>query len=260
MARFLATLLTLLFALPASASDRAALIVIDPGHGGEKEGAVGPGGLREKDIALSVSRLLAEELRKRGHRVLLTRERDLSLGLLPRVQLANQANADLFVSIHANSVAGAARARANGIETYFRSAEASDAQAAALAALENADDEEGQAAPIDPLEAILEDLARSEAHVDSSSLAIAIHQRLVEATGSRDRGVRQAPFLVLQGARMPAVLVEIGYISHPTESRRLADPAHQQRIARSIADGIVGFGRHTLAAKGRPRGEDAQER
>lgn len=263
--------LLLLGAAPASAASSAPalplpgsaapLVVIDPGHGGDKDGAIGPGGLKEKDVALEVSLRLAAELRQRGVRVLLTRETDVGLGLAVRAEIAQREEADLFVSIHANAVGPQSlRRRVSGVETYFLSAEATDAQAAALAEQENADEDDDIRQSNDPLSAILADLARGEAHRHASSLAVAIHQRLVAATGSRDRGVRQAPFLVLQGATMPAVLVEIGYISHPDESRRLADPEHQERIARAIADGIADFGGRLLAAWSRPRGEDAQER
>lgn len=222
-------------------------VVVDPGHGGEKDGAIGPGGTKEKDVALAIARELADLLEARGHEVILTRDRDVSLGLTPRIELANQREADLFVSIHANS-APSARSRVQGVETYFLSAEASDAQALALAEQENADEEEAER-PSDPLGFILADLARMEAHVGSSRLAVEIHQSLVRASGARDRGVRQAPFFVLSGARMPAVLVEVGYISHPHEEKRLARLEDQARIARAIADGIEAYGRQVLAGR-----------
>lgn len=233
--------------LAASAGAAPLRVVVDPGHGGEKEGAVGPGGTREKDVALAIGRFVAEFLRARGHEVILTREGDESLGLAERVHLANERRADVFVSIHANSTP-VRPARVQGVETYFLSAEASDAQALALADQENADDVEDAARAADPLDFILADLARMEAHVGSSRLAVEIHEHLVRRTGAHDRGVRQAPFFVLSGARMPAVLVEVGYISHPGEEKRLATAAIQQRIAQGIADGIEAFGRRTLAA------------
>jgi len=223
------------------------LVVIDPGHGGEKRGAVGPNRLQEKDAALAISLALRDELEAMGHRVVLTREADRTLGLVPRIRLANELGADVFVSVHLNAVpAGAPATRAQGVETYFLSADASDAGAAALARAENEDDVELAAGEDDPLGAILADLARTEAHVHSSRLAFAIQSTLVRAIGARDRGLKQAPFVVLQGAGMPAVLVEVGYVSHPEEARRLADPAHQRRIAAGIAEGIEAFGRDVI--------------
>lgn len=227
-------------------------IVLDPGHGGEKHGAVGPGAVREKDVALAISLAVEAELQRRGHEVILTRWTDLALGLAARVDVANEKAADLFVSIHANSMpTREARARAHGVETYFLSADASDEAAAALAHAENADDGvAGGDVAGDALGKILADLARSEAHAHSSRLAYAIHQALVVGTGARDRGVRQAPFVVLEGARMPAVLLEVGYISHPGEAKRLVDPEYQSRIAGAIASGIGSF----LQVVGQPGG------
>lgn len=227
----------------SSAHERARTIVIDPGHGGERTGAIGPGGKKEKDIALAISLALATRLEERGHRVILTRRDDVSLGLEARVALANEKGADLFLSIHANSMPTAeARARTHGVETYFLSARASDDAAAALAHQENADAGTGsEEAPADPLREILADLARSEAHVHSSRLAYEIQESLAVGLGAKNRGVKQAPFVVLQGATMPAVLVEVGYLSHPREGRRLADPAHQSRIATFLALGVDAF-------------------
>lgn len=233
----------LLLPFGAWAHERARTIVIDPGHGGERTGAIGPGGKREKDVALAISLALASRLEERGHRVILTRREDVALDLDARVALANEKKADLFLSIHANSMPTAeARARTHGVETYFLSAQASDDAAAALAHQENADAGSGpEAAPADPLGEILADLARSEAHVHSSRLAYEIQESLAVGIGARNRGVKQAPFVVLQGATMPAVLVEVGYLSHPREGRRLADPGHQARIADALALGIDAF-------------------
>lgn len=246
-ARSIFVALSLTVGVTAHASGPGLFVVIDPGHGGDKDGAVGPDGQKEKALALSIAARLEEELVARGYRVRLTRRSDVGMGLAPRIELANEEGADLFVSVHANSVAEK-RERVQGVETYFLSARASDAQAQAVASKENADDPE---APADKassaLDFILQDLARTEAHAGSSRLAVEIHRHLVAGTGARDRGVRQAPFFVLSGARMPAVLVEVGYISHPEEARRLADEDERRRIARSIADGIDAFGKRELA-------------
>lgn len=240
-----------LLLLPLASPAAALTVVVDPGHGGDRNGAIGPRGQREKDIALSISLALEAELKARGHKVILTRREDVSLGLAERVEIANRSRADLFLSIHANSMPTAeARARVHGVETYFLSAEASDEAAAALAHLENADDGGSGDGPVaKPLERILADLARSEAHVHSSRLAYELQDWLVQGAGARNRGVKQAPFVVLEGASMPAVLVEVGYVSHPKEGRRLADPAHQGRIAGAIASGIDSFFHQVLEKK-----------
>ncbi|HTP26520.1 MAG TPA: N-acetylmuramoyl-L-alanine amidase, partial [Anaeromyxobacteraceae bacterium] len=133
------------------------------------------------------------------------------------------------------------RARAHGIETYFLSADASDASATAVAARENADRLVGEPEldPGDPVSGILRDLADTDALSESSRLAYAIHERLVTRLGAENRGVKQAPFYVLAGARMPAVLLEVGFISHPGESRSLVTPAYQERVAQAIAEGVA---------------------
>lgn len=242
-----AVLCFLLFSAVSPAWAAPLVVVVDPGHGGDKDGAVGPRGEKEKELALAISTKLVAILEARGYEVVSTRTEDVSLDLASRVRLANERGADFFVSVHANSVASQ-QDRVHGVETYFLSAEASDAQAAALAEAENADDPEaGKLAPSDPLARILADLARARAHQGSSELAVELHRKLVEATGAKDRGVRQAPFFVLSGARMPAVLVEVGYISHPAESLRLTDEAEQERMARAMADGIDAYGRRVLA-------------
>ncbi len=235
-----------------TSTGRALLVVIDPGHGGEKDGAIGPNQLKEKDAALAICLRLREELEALGHRVILTRDGDRSIGLAARIGLANEWGADLFVSVHLNSLPlGRQRLRVTGVETYFLSADASDADAAALAHAENADDDvaEQGGGEASSIGAILADLAHTEAHAGSSRLAYFIHSHLVQGTEARDRGVRQAPFAVLRGAEMPAVLVEVGYLSHPDESKRLAREADQQRIGRSIARGVEAF-RHEILERG----------
>lgn len=243
-----------------AAAPRSLLVAIDPGHGGEKRGAIGPNRLEEKDAALAISLALRDQLEANGHRVILTRDTDRHVALRPRIRLANDAGADLFVSVHLNAVpASAPPGRALGVETYFLSADATDAGAAALALAENEDDDEPEAAAGEALGAILADLARSEAHVHSSRLAHSIHAALVRGTGARDRGLRQAPFVVLQGAAMPAVLVEVGYISHPVESRRLADPDGQRAIAASIAAGIDAFALDVIEREGIAAGSSSSQ-
>jgi N-acetylmuramoyl-L-alanine amidase len=228
-------------------AEPAFVVVIDPGHGGEKEGAIGPGGLREKEVVLQIARRVAARLRKQGGHVVLTRSGDVAVPLAQRAAIANAERADLFVSIHLNAMAGAARAHARGVETYFLSADASDASATAVAARENADRLAGEpdVDPNDPVSGILRDLADTEALAESSRLAYAIHERLVGRLGAEDRGVKQAPFYVLAGARMPAVLLEVGFVSHAAEARKLATATHQEEVAGAIAEGVAAWRRAT---------------
>jgi N-acetylmuramoyl-L-alanine amidase len=241
----LASVLVLL-SLPASsrAAERPARIVVDPGHGGAQEGATSPTGLLEKDVSLQVARRLREHLEKElGAQVLMTRDEDQSLPLPERVDFANKQRPDLFVSIHCNAMpTKRTRARVQGIETYFLSANASNATARAAADRENAEAPAARAARGDStLAFILHDLARTEAHQDSSRLAYAIHQKLIGATGGPDRGVLQAPFYVLNGVEAPAVLVEVGYISHPEEGGRLGRAEYQETLALAITEGVRAF-------------------
>jgi N-acetylmuramoyl-L-alanine amidase len=229
----------------------AFVAVIDPGHGGEKEGAVGPSGLREKELTLQIARRVAVRLRKQGGKAVLTRTGDVAVALAQRAALANAIRADLFVSIHLNAMPGPNRARARGIETYFLSADASDSSATAVAARENADRLAGVDEPSgdDPVAGILQDLADTDALSASSELAYAVHERLVGALAAEDRGVKQAPFYVLAGARMPAVLLEVGFVSNAVEGQRLATAAYQERVAQAIAEGIAAWRRATAQAR-----------
>jgi len=166
---------------------------------------------------------------------------DVSVPLPTRSDLANLESADLFISIHLNSMpTRAKRARTRGIETFFLSADATDASAGAVAARENADRMAGDAAGdgADPVAGILTDLEYTASLTESSRLAYAIHDRLVRATQAEDRGVKQAPFYVLAGAKMPSVLLELGFISHGEESRKLRSPTYQEALARAVAEGV----------------------
>ncbi len=247
----LALALALAGAAPGRAPEPAFVAVVDPGHGGEKQGAVGPGGEQEKSLALQIARRVAARLRRQGGRVVLTRTGDEAVPLARRAALANAERADLFVSVHLNAMPGDARAHARGVETYFLSADASDASATAVAARENADRLAGEPAidPADPVSGILQDLADTDALAESSRLAYAIHERLVSRLRAEDRGVKQAPFYVLAGARMPAVLLEVGFVSHAAESRSLAAPAYQELVAQAVADGVAAWRRATAHAR-----------
>jgi len=220
------------------------LVVLDPGHGGEADGALSPAGLKEKDLTLQIAQRVGVELRKRGVKVVLTRTGDLSVPLANRPAIANAIQADVFLSIHLNSMATAeGRARHTGVETYFLSADASDTHASAVAARENADRLAGEDEldPNDPVASILSDLSDADSLAAASRLAYGLQERLVAKLGAQDRGVKQAPFYVLAGARVPAVLLEVGFISHEHESKLLVTRAYQEKIAQAIADAVMAY-------------------
>lgn len=214
-------------------------VVIDPGHGGQEVGALGPGGIRESEITLDIALRLRELVFRRiGIDVHLTRDSDVDLSLDRRTERANNWGGGLFLSIHANAYRGNS---IRGPETYFLSANATDEAARRVAGSENAvaGDDAGpasEAAPAgqEPLDLILWDLAQT-AHLRESSLfAELVQAELNDLWQIRDRGVKQAPFRVLKGATMPAILVEVGFLSNPEDARRLGDPAFRARIAESL--------------------------
>lgn len=216
-------------------------IVLDPGHGGSEVGAIGPSGIQEKELTLQIARELAGKLGAAlGVQVLLTRYDDASLPHEKRTAIANQHKADLFVSIHLNSSLGSG---AHGAETYFLSPQATDSRAAGAAAAENL---AGEAAPgaggegtaAQDLELILWDLAQSRHMAESQRLANLIQRELNQALQLKDRGVKQAPFRVLMGAAMPAVLVELGFISNPEEEKKLQDPAYRDQLLDALARAV----------------------
>lgn len=217
-------------------------IVIDAGHGGKDCGAIGVVKVCEKVITLDVAKLLEKELKKRGYVVYMTRSKDNYLGLRERTQFANAKNADLFISIHANSVPKRSSKTANGIETYFLSTARSE-RAKNVAEKENKDD-------IDAMNYFskLSYLNSMNTHrlIASNKLAIDIQSGMLRELKTKyptlvDGGVREGPFWVLAGALMPSVLIEIGYISHPTEGRRINHRDFQIALANGIADGIEGY-------------------
>jgi len=216
-------------------------IVLDPGHGGSETGAIGPAGSQEKDLTLLIAQQLEARLAEQlGLKVLLTRSVDTDLGLDERAALANQNRADLFVSIHLNS---SPRAGARGAETYFLNLQASDQRAASTAAVENLG-LSVELSPPDPdsdLQLILWDLAQSQHLAASQRLATLIQEELNLQLDLRDRGVKQAPFRVLMGASMPAVLVELGFLSTPAEEELLRTPAYRAELADALVRAISRF-------------------
>jgi len=229
---------------------RKFLVVIDPGHGGDDTGARGPSGLLEKDVSLDIARRLKARLVSGlGAEVILTRDADRAMMLDDRTAIANHNRADLFVSIHANA---SRRNNARGSETYFLSYQATDDDARAVAAIENNTlglDEGVQRNS--GLEMLLWDLAQSAFLKESSELAEMIQEKLNETLGIANRGIKQAPFRVLMGATMPAVLVEVAFISNPDEEARLRDPAFKDRLAATIFDSVQRFQDRFVKTQGR---------
>ena len=222
-------------------STKGKLIVIDPGHGGSDSGAVG-NGLKEKNVVLATSKKLGALLQKRGYRVLYTRSTDIFINLRSRTAFAAKKNADMFISIHANAAPNASSAlKMSGVETFFLSPARSERSKNA-AALENRGDLEDM--NTFSKQTFLNFLNR-EKIISSNKLAIDIQSYMLSSVkksfSSRDGGVREAPFWVLVGATMPAVLVEMGYITHPQEGKNLGKSAYQDRIAQGIANGVDAY-------------------
>jgi N-acetylmuramoyl-L-alanine amidase len=172
------------------------VVIVDPGHGGPDPGAVGISGIQEKEIVLDISRQVASLLEKQGVQAILTRNDDRDLGLEPRVQMAERANATVFVSIHANAIS-MSRPEVNGLETYY--------------------------------------------YQSGSRLAEVIHRNILQGTSVRDRGVRQARFYVLRRTSMPAVLIEVGFVTGREDAAKLATPAYRSQMAAAIARGILQY-------------------
>ena len=217
-------------------------VVVDAGHGGKDPGAVGPKGLKEKDVTLRIAKRVAERLRALGIEAVLTRRRDRFLPLEERTAIANAKKADLFVSIHCNA---APSRRLRGIETYFLNF-ALDKEAMRVAARENAVSEKR----IGELKRILDKIIKNAKVEESSRLASHIQASLVSELrgrwrGVQDLGVKQAPFFVLIGAGMPSALVEVSFISNPQEERRLRSKAYVEKVAEGIVKGILSYTEET---------------
>src|SRR5881296_2306682 len=228
----------------------AFVVVIDPGHGGDDIGAQGPSGLAEKDVTLDVAkRLKARILSEMDAEVILTRDTDRTMTLDDRTAIANHNRADLFVSIHANA---SRRGNARGAETYFLSYQATDDESRGIAAIENntLGLEEG-VQKNGNLEMILWDLAQSAFLKESSVLAEMIQENLNDVLDIANRGIKQAPFRVLMGATMPAVLIEVAFITSPEEEKRLKDAAFKDRLAGAIFDSVKKFHDKYVQARSR---------
>lgn len=220
------------------------LIVIDAGHGGKDSGALSDkkGSLKEKDIVLSAALKLGNELKKRGYRVLYTRSSDKFINLRDRTKYANDKRADLFISIHANAAPNAAKAKSSeGLETFFLSPARSERSKKAAEKENQGDFEEMN---YFSKQSVLNFLNR-EKIVASNKLAIDVQKNILTQTRKKyrivDGGVREAPFWVLVGAQMPAILIEIGYITHPSEGKRIASKSFQDLLVKGIADGVESY-------------------
>ena len=217
------------------------LIAIDAGHGGKDAGA-NAYKRYEKNITLAISLKLEKALKQKGYKVFLTRKKDIYLGLRERTKMANEKKSDLFISIHANSIADKSNAdKVYGIETYFLSPARSERSKNA-AAIENKSDIEEM--NYFSKQTFLNFLNR-EKIISSNKLAIDIQGGILSAIpkkySPKDGGVKEAPFWVLVGALMPAVLIEVGYISHPEESKNIADPIYQNHLVNGIVNGIESY-------------------
>jgi N-acetylmuramoyl-L-alanine amidase len=217
-------------------------IVIDPGHGGLENGAKGKFGSMEKNITLAIGLKLKEIIEKRlAFNVVLTRESDVDVSLEKRASIANNNQALLFVSIHANS---SYRKDASGSETFFLSLNATDEEARRLAYLENNSevlDRSIVSGSEDDIKMILWDMAQTAYIRESSHLAERIQQELNVLLGTANRGIKQAPFKVLTGVACPAVLVEVAFISNPEEERKMLSDRFQHNVAEAIYRGMLNY-------------------
>lgn len=224
-------------------AERTTRIVIDPGHGGEDPGAIGPSGLQEKDIVLSVGNKLGSILKEQpGVEVIYTRDSDIFIPLNERTEIANSKKADLFISIHANA---SPKKNTRGIETYFLNW-TNDEEAMRVAARENKISFQKMEEMQGDLQMILEDLARKNKNEESMKLASNVQNAMVNTLKKRysrieDLGVKYALFYVLVGAEMPSILVEIAFISNHEEENRLSNDQYKNKIAEAIASGVNSY-------------------
>lgn len=214
-------------------------IVIDPGHGGHDTGTVGPSGLQEKDLVLDIAlklKMLVEE--RLGSEVILTRTEDTFVPLEERTAIANQNQADLFISIHANS---SRNRQVSGVETFFLNF-ATSADIEEIAARENASSQK----TIFELQDLVQKIALKEKVEESREFAHIVQKSMTAhlqktRKGTRDRGVKQAPFIVLIGANMPSILSEVSFVSNPADERLLKSSNYRQKLAEALCHGIEAY-------------------
>jgi N-acetylmuramoyl-L-alanine amidase len=215
--------------------------VIDPGHGGRDTGTVGPGGLLEKDLVLEIAKNLKRLLeQKLNAQVFLTREEDVFVPLEERTSLAKQRQADLFISIHANS---SNLRSTSGVETYYLDF-ASNASERETAARENAATSQN----VRDLEDLIKQIVQADKSKESRELAAVVQRKLFADSQhlfpvTHNRGVRRAPFIVLIGANMPSILAEVAFISNPRDEKLLKKQDVRERLAQALFAGIQGYAR-----------------
>jgi N-acetylmuramoyl-L-alanine amidase len=237
---------------PVSRHSESFAVVIDPGHGGEDPGAIGPTGLKEKDVVLKIAKKVKDKIRRKlGWEVVMTREDDRFIPLDERTGIAKSKNAALFLSIHANACTDR---RVCGIESFVLGT-TTDKDALRLAAKEN------NISPkqVSDLQIILADLKLNDPHkvIPSSRLADCVQRAMVKKLHKkygkvRDLGVKQAPFVVLIGAEMPSILIEVSFISNPIEEKRLRDPRYLDALADAILDGLKKYAQDTKMVNNQP--------
>jgi len=232
-------------AKPTSLGDRSLIrslglklsrVVIDAGHGGHDTGSIGPSGLAEKEIVLDVAKRLQTLVETQlGAEVVMTRDSDTFVPLESRTQMANDEKADLFLSIHVNS---SPEKTVRGVETFFLNLNTQSRDALATATRENAASEK----KIHELQDLLQKIVLNDKADESRELAKHVQQAMSKrGNAGSNRGVKQAPFVVLIGATMPSVLAEISFVSNPEEEKRLKTPEYRQQIAESLFQGIKSY-------------------
>jgi N-acetylmuramoyl-L-alanine amidase len=223
-------------------------VMIDPGHGGKDSGAIGPTGLKEKDVVLAIGRLVREKLSRGGeYDVRMTRDTDVFIPLEERTAMANKARADVFVSLHINA---SPNRRAEGISTYVLSRGAANQEDLELAARENG----VPVRKLSEVKFIIDDMFTGARKNESLRLAKTVNDSIVRNVSARFSGVqnlglKQAPFYVLVGARMTAVLVESSFISNGREEARLREPAYLERIADGVVEAVRYYGQNGILAR-----------
>jgi N-acetylmuramoyl-L-alanine amidase len=224
------------------------LVMIDPGHGGKDSGAIGPTGLKEKDVVLAIGRMVRERLSRSGeYDVRMTRDTDVFIPLEERTAMANKARADVFVSLHINA---SPNRRAEGVSTYVLSRGAANREDLELAARENG----VPVRKLSEVKFIIDDMFTGARKNESLRLAKTVNDSIVRNVSARFSGVqnlglKQAPFYVLVGARMTAVLVESSFISNGREEARLREAAYLERIADGVAEAVRYYGQNGILAR-----------
>lgn len=219
----------------ADTLDHVHTVVLDPGHGGSNEGAVGVASVYERFITMHTAFVLQNQLQERfpDLEVVLTRRSDVDLGLSERTHLANLRDGDVLISLHYNA---AVNPEAQGVEVFYLASE--EPQPPPIGAGSQVQEAAGATTA-----SILADMEQSRLHQLSGELAVDLHRHLIRGTGAIDRGVRQAQFRVLRGALMPAVVVELGFLTNPEEGMRVLEPEYTDRLVGALMDGLVDFDR-----------------